>query len=154
MNAQRFTMAEATAWPIEEMFDDATPIYCLDFTPDEAKATGQAWAWLLNAGMGGGSAHTAAYDQALSDGDIFLALNRPATEWLTWFRRTDWELFGRADCCPPGAFVDSWAWGVIDSTWAVLEQLGAGLAGQVSMVEAVRRFRAHGAHGACLKPVG
>lgn len=130
MNQNRLKIAEATALPLRAIdgeapfegvdFDD------LDFTPDKARATVEAWVWLL--GADSANAREAARDEVLSDAPLFVALNLPAAEFLVWWRRVEWGHFPRSDTEGEG-----WAWAVLDRARQRAAALGP-MAGQVSMV--------------------
>lgn len=113
MSAQqtRISLAEAATWPLDEL--DDTPIDCLDFTPAEAQTTVALWAWLV------GSTYDEARQEVLPDGGLFVVLNRPASEFLEWFRRSDWEPFDRSQDDGTG-----WAWTVLDRARAEVAALG------------------------------
>lgn len=138
MQHTKFNLAEASTWAIGDDFED-TPIECIEFTAEDASATADAWVWLMGVDLADLQAVAMARDEALKDGALFVALNMPAVEFLTWFRRTDWAMFGRTDDGPARA-VDAWAWSVVDRARAVVLHLGPVLARQVAMVAAVRRL--------------
>lgn len=131
---QRITLAEATGWPLAELLDGGTLVDCLDFTPAQAKATAAAWAWLLGLQPADGPAYEAAWDEALSDGDIFVAVNLPPREFLGWWRRTDWELFPRSDDHGEG-----WAWVLMDRVRNLIDSADTALVDQVGLATLVER---------------
>jgi hypothetical protein len=131
---QRITLAEATGWPLAELLEGGAMVDCLDFTPAQAKATAAAWAWLVGVKPGDGPAYEAARAEALSDGDIFVAVNLPPREFLEWWRRQDWELFPRSDNHGEG-----WAWLALDRVRSFIDSLGLVEASQIGLATLVAR---------------
>ena len=132
----RFTLAELATWPLAELDGEGARLGGIDFdmvtfTPEQARATVAAWVLLL--GADNASAAEAARDEVLSDAPLFVALNRPAAEFVTWWRGLEWEFFPRSD--NEG---DTWAWAVLDRARQVAAELGL-TASQISMAAAMAR---------------
>ena len=81
-----------------------------------------------------GPAYEAARDEALSDGDIFVAVNLPPREFFNWWRRMEWDDFTRTE-----EQRDAWCWAVLARARGLAEGLGPALACQVSMAVLVAR---------------
>jgi hypothetical protein len=135
----RFTIAELSTWPLAKIDGEGNPLGGIDFdmvifTPEEAKATVAAWCDLL--GADSETAAEAARAEVLSDAPLFVALNRPAAEFVTWWRGLAWENFPRSE--EEGV---AWAWAVLDRARQVAAGLGP-MASQVSMGATARRLAA------------
>lgn len=126
----RYTVAQVADWGPEELEASVGLLRMsdLDFTPSEAALAADAWVYLLGAAAPDDVAE--ARDEALSDGELFICLNKPVGEFIDWFRVQDWSFFGRDH--------DSeyqWAWRVLDRARALRTALGPHMACNLSVSE-------------------
>ena len=138
--AERYTLAQVATWELSDLSELGRGDGLI-YTPQEATATAQTWAWLLGVAEPC-EAFDVARKEVFSDGEIFAIMHRPATEFLGWWRLVDWSEFSRDDDCGPDSLPGAWAWALADRLRLVVGAMPASLARQLSTVAAVRRFRA------------
>jgi len=130
------SLAEIADWPADEL--DEIAWGDIDFPPEQVDEAAAAWCWLMVASSP--DEVVSARQQLRTDGGLIAVLHRPIATFLTWFRCTDWEAFGRDDDEATPTF--AWAWQVLDRARLAAVHVGPGLAAQLSVMQAIRAYEA------------
>lgn len=116
----RFTVPQALCLNHNDWQHLSTANLVFDLaTRDE---TAKRWVWLLGLDPASEQAASARHE-ATSDAELFLALNLPAAEFVTWFRLDEWWNFDAAQGQEEDA--DAWAWALLDRARAAVRSMGS-----------------------------
>lgn len=119
MNMNKLTIAQASLLDPE----DRAEVRVRDLDIDQAARLETAKLWVHLTGIDHQAARlvSVVMNEGLNDGELMVMLNGPASAFLTWFRRTDWEVFALYEATD---YRDDWGWDVLDTARAMRDALG------------------------------
>ena len=119
----RITLAEAIELPqVDWDYSEGCPgiqVADLSLTNADRSRTVAVWHWLCDVHP---TAKAAALvgNEVLTDGELIVALNLPAAEFMRWFRCEQWDTFDSTE--RTGS--EAWAWGVLQRAREACDALG------------------------------